>query len=513
MPAAPEGPRPFYLLHAGLTVYDDQANIQPRLVERVPTIENGDWKILPDGRMELTWKLRPEAVWHDGTPLVADDVLLGFRAGIDPELFERGTRILRQIGELTAPDRHTVVTHWKNTYVFANELTADTVIPLPQHLMGALYESGNKEAFSASPLLTDEWVGLGPYRLKEWNRASFIEVHAFDQYVLGRPKIDRIIIRLIGDTNALVVRTVSGEIHVIPVGIMGEGEAYTLITQLEPSGAGRVIRPQVALVLGEWQYKDPNLPWAEDARVRLALLKLLDRQSMVDSVLNGLSTVDDLLFPSTDSAYQLAKQKALPNTSYDPAEGHRMLAAAGWTRDAGGQYLSRTGEPFPITILASADNYTRVQLTLAIASLWKTAGLDAKEQLQPGTMDGAARDEERARNPGVYYSRQRYAQGLSSSFDTSEIATQANRWRGSNKGGYTNLAYDQLRARFQMTPARSARDQIAADMSKLLLDETAYLPTVTNSEAITVLKSVRGVTSLSGELLRTSWNAHTWEIE
>src|SRR3954447_365924 len=58
-----------YIFHAGLTLYDPSSNLQPWLASKVPTIEDGDWAVFPDGHMELTWKLRPGITWHDGTPL------------------------------------------------------------------------------------------------------------------------------------------------------------------------------------------------------------------------------------------------------------------------------------------------------------------------------------------------------------------------------------------------------------------------------------------------------------
>ena len=53
-----------FIVNAGLTVYDEQATVQPHIAERLPTIENGDWQTFPDGRMEVTWKLRPDARWQ-----------------------------------------------------------------------------------------------------------------------------------------------------------------------------------------------------------------------------------------------------------------------------------------------------------------------------------------------------------------------------------------------------------------------------------------------------------------
>lgn len=63
---------------SSLTVYDTATGtLESRIAARVPTIENGDWKLLPDGRMEVTWKLRPNILWHAGPALTAEDFVFG----------------------------------------------------------------------------------------------------------------------------------------------------------------------------------------------------------------------------------------------------------------------------------------------------------------------------------------------------------------------------------------------------------------------------------------------------
>src|SRR5437773_10542357 len=57
------------LVNAGLAVQDLDGNLQPRLAEAVPSIENGLWRVFPDGRMETTWRIRDGALWQDGKPL------------------------------------------------------------------------------------------------------------------------------------------------------------------------------------------------------------------------------------------------------------------------------------------------------------------------------------------------------------------------------------------------------------------------------------------------------------
>jgi hypothetical protein len=54
------------LAQAGLSETTPDGTVQPVLAEAVPGIENGLWKVLPDGRMEATWRIRDRG--HDDRP-------------------------------------------------------------------------------------------------------------------------------------------------------------------------------------------------------------------------------------------------------------------------------------------------------------------------------------------------------------------------------------------------------------------------------------------------------------
>src|SRR2546428_11986077 len=53
------------LTHAGMTHADDSGVLHPQLAEAVPTIENGQWRLLGGGRMGTAWEVKPDARWHD----------------------------------------------------------------------------------------------------------------------------------------------------------------------------------------------------------------------------------------------------------------------------------------------------------------------------------------------------------------------------------------------------------------------------------------------------------------
>jgi hypothetical protein len=101
------------------------------------------------------------------------------------------------------------------------------------------------------------------------------EIVANDDYFLGRPKIDRIVVQYFGDTRGLMVANMAGEVDVIPVGYLKAEEAFVLKTQWEPTGAGSLILSMVKLRNGWWQFRDPAAPWVQDARIRQAMVRFL----------------------------------------------------------------------------------------------------------------------------------------------------------------------------------------------------------------------------------------------
>src|SRR5438874_6342585 len=101
------------LVNAGLADSDAAGIPQPILAEAVPTLENGLWKIFPDGRMETTWKLRAGARWHDGIPLTSEDLVFTGRVEQDKSIGWNYNLSYDSVDAITAPDAQTVTVSWK----------------------------------------------------------------------------------------------------------------------------------------------------------------------------------------------------------------------------------------------------------------------------------------------------------------------------------------------------------------------------------------------------------------
>src|SRR4030095_4677521 len=176
----------------------------PQLAEAVPTTENGLWRVLPDGRMETPWTLLPGATWHDGTPFTSDDLLFTATVVRDRELVIFRDRSFPFIEGIEAPDPLTITVRWSKPYIQADRMFSDDVaVPLPKQLLERAYTE-DKANLVNLPYWTTEYVGTGPCKVKEWERASYILLQANDNYLLGRPKIDEIEVRIMPDANTIV---------------------------------------------------------------------------------------------------------------------------------------------------------------------------------------------------------------------------------------------------------------------------------------------------------------------
>ena len=89
--------------------------------------------------------------------------------------------------------------------------STDEIGPLPAHILEAAYRE-DKEKFPSLPYWKREFVGVGPYQLVDWEPGSHIDFAAFDNYFLGRPKLDAIRVQFIPDKNTMVANLLAGEV-------------------------------------------------------------------------------------------------------------------------------------------------------------------------------------------------------------------------------------------------------------------------------------------------------------
>src|SRR4051794_118142 len=197
------------LMNGGMTYTNDRDELVPQIAQAVPTTENGLWKVMADGTMETTWNIRPNAYWHDGSPITATDFLFTAALAQDKELPGFGARDWDYVSDVRAVDDKTVAVTWKTTYIRANALFLQV---RPEHLLGDAYRSSDKTAVLQGPYWIDQYVGAGPFKLKAFVPDSYLTVTANDAYFLGRPKIDEITVKFIPAPTTLVANVLASDV-------------------------------------------------------------------------------------------------------------------------------------------------------------------------------------------------------------------------------------------------------------------------------------------------------------
>src|SRR5439155_19119250 len=137
------------------------------LADALPQLNTDTWRLFPDGRMETLYRLKSGLTWHDGTPLSAEDFVFAWRVFAKPELGNSTSPPINLMEEVVAPDPGTVLTRWREPFADAAALD-DTFQALPKHILERSFEDLDPVAFVNLSFWTQDYVGLGPYRVERW---------------------------------------------------------------------------------------------------------------------------------------------------------------------------------------------------------------------------------------------------------------------------------------------------------------------------------------------------------
>lgn len=293
-----------------LFVFGPHGEPVPSLCTEVPTQQNGD--ISPDGKT-IVYKLRRNAVWHDGAPFTSADVVFTVRTILNPKTNVSSRAGWNYVRKVDAPDAHTVVFHLTRPYAaFMNTYFTPAENPaiLPKHLLQGV--DVNHAAYNALP------VGLGPFRFVRWSRGSEVVMDAFDRWWGGKPKLRRIVFKVIPNTNTVLqeLRT-----HEIDASVRVPGDQ---LGQLAAMPAIAVIGYPTT-TYGHFDYNVQS-PLLADVRVRRALTHAIPLDVMWAKIDHRSGRRDWTPIPRFSWAYD----PSVPRYPYDLRAAAGGLDAAGW---------------------------------------------------------------------------------------------------------------------------------------------------------------------------------------
>ncbi|HXV14705.1 MAG TPA: ABC transporter substrate-binding protein, partial [Candidatus Krumholzibacteria bacterium] len=248
---------------------DDFLSFEPQLAS--------SWTWSADS-LAVTFHLRPDALWSDGTPVTAHDVRFTWEVQVDTTVAWPNASIKSKIRDVEVKDARTVVFHFKERYLYQLMDANDGVI-LPKHVLGSVPRAELKTApFGRAP------VGNGPYALSRWESGQYLELSANPRYFGAAggsaPQVQRVVFKFVPDAVTLLAQLKAGEIDLLEAVQPGD---LASIRKSRPDATVHTV-PSRRMSFIAWNEK--RAPF-DDRDVRRALTMAIDRAEIIRTVWQG----------------------------------------------------------------------------------------------------------------------------------------------------------------------------------------------------------------------------------
>ncbi|MPZ14893.1 MAG: hypothetical protein GEU73_10815 [Chloroflexi bacterium] len=495
------------LVSGGLGMIDTQGNVHPEYAETIPSVENGLWKVLGDGSMEMTWSIREGARWQDGTPFTAEDLLFTIRVGQDSAL-PFGDPAYSSLDSVEALDARTVFAKWKQPYILAERMfTRVTAIPLPQHLLEPAYleasASGAAAGFVEQRYWSEDYVGLGPYKISAWERGSHMVLDANEHYVLGRPKLDGIEVRFNEDVSAVVAAILGGGVDVT----LGSGLEAEQVVELRNNW--RDGQPGVGIAAFSGiipQFLNPRPALVSNLEFRRALLMAINRQEMAETIRLGLVPVAHGYLREGLPEYQQLDAQ-LVKYPYDPNQAAGMIQSLGYQRGPDGTFHDAAGERLSVQLIADTGRTDERNAQVAIADYWGRIGVETELAPNPPRGD----QEAGATFPAFRVRRITDEPERVAEFQSSQVPLPENRFRGRNTPRYQSPELDRLLERYNVTIPRPERMEVFGQVIRHISDQLVVMPIYYNVGVTAISNRLKNVIPRTGTA--QAWRSFEWDVE
>ena len=495
------------LTHAGFTYLKADGTRAAQLAEAVPTIENGLWKVYPDGRMETTWVIKPGARWHDGMPVTADDFLFISTVERDRELDIPPYAEHELIDGMTAVDSRTITVTWKRPYIEADGLFSYRAagLPIPKHVLEQAFND-DKGGFLGHPYWTEEFIGAGAFKVHEWVRDNHTTLRRFDDYVLGRPHLDEIEVRFIPDNNTILANMLAGADLTL-------GKTISLDIALAARDQWQDGR--VAVLPQNWtpinpQFINPDPPIVADLRFRRAMLQALDRQQLADFIFSGYGSVAHSYVDPATPLYHLV-EPSIVRYEFDSRAAAQAIEGLGYAKQPDGFFYDSAGQRLSVSIYAGAQNDIHPKAVAAVAAMWQPFGVAVEQVLIP--IQRAGDREYRANFPSFEIAERRNSLIVAEiwRFHSSTVSLPENRYTGPGNTRYRHPEHDAWLERYVMAIPMQERMQALAGLVRHQTENLVQLPLFYGADPTLISNRLINVTA-RGDSFTQAWNIQEWDV-
>lgn len=474
------------ILYETLLRFNEKLEFQPRLAQ--------SWDISSD-KTVYTFHLNPNAKWHDGQPVTAEDVEWTIWIISDPKIATNRGNFISSIKGLDGTKRKAGVETVEGVKV-VDPHTIQFTLKAPVDPLQFLEQIGRnifiipKHLTKDIPIdkfLTDSFwtkpIGAGPFKFSNYQTDQFVEFTRNDAYYLGKPNLDKVVISIVNPAT-MVAQLEKGELDMVAAGGIGD----ILIDDWDRVNAMPNVRA-ISYPADGYQYMivrgDKGKPWGNKL-VRQALAYGINRKLMVDQLLKGQGMVANGPILPVTPYYEKSTEGAYP---YDVAKAKALLKQANFDFSYQVNFIVPTGNTIRersadiilsnLTDLGMKVNVQKMDFTSAMTR-YKSGDYDLALVGWSGTLDPDVR----------------------SQFETG---------REYNFSGLTIKPMDDLLEKGAVTADSAERKQVYSEFQKMFLDEMPIVPLYFQNRLAAINKRVVGAQHmvLTNNLLR---NINEWYV-
>ncbi len=350
------------LLFSGLIKFDSHGLPQADLA--------ASWAATPDGTI-YNFALRPNAVWHDGTPVTSDDVIFTIDLIKSSSLFPQDIKDLwGKIDVKRLNDKNLKFTLPEPFAPFLDYLTFGI---LPKHLLESIPPDQLASAnFNINP------VGTGAYKferlLTEAGRITGVVLTSNDKYYDQKPYIQQVVFRYYPDAKTAFAAFQEGEVLGVSE-LTADVLSEALVDPNLSVYTGQL--PQMSIIL--LNLNNSEVKYLQDAKVRRALMLGLNRDYIVGNFLKGEAVIaDGPILPGSWAHYD-----GIEHVNYDPEAAVSLLKDAGYVIPASGGIVRAKDNVALNFTLVHPDDAVHTQIAQAIQQGWAQIGVQVNLQAAP----------------------------------------------------------------------------------------------------------------------------------
>ncbi|MBP1842561.1 peptide/nickel transport system substrate-binding protein [Rhizobium petrolearium] len=501
-----------------LARYDEKGELAPWLVTEIPTVENGG---VSKDMMSMTWKLKPDVKWSDGTPFTADDVVFTWKYCVAPDGGCAQKAQYEGVTSVEAVDPHTVKITFSEPKYYPYSAFVGAQSPVIQkkqfeNCVGAKAPGCTSANFGP--------IGTGPFVVKDFKPNDVITYAANPNYRdPAKPAFATVTLKGGGDA-ASAARAVleTGEFD---YGWNMQVEPEVLATMLK-AGKGELVTAfgtQVERINLNWYNPDPKLgdkrstkeagphPALKDPAVRRALSMAIDRNIIDEAGYGEAGRPTCNIVPGPEAYASTANDWCL---TQDIEGANKLLDEAGWKKGPDG-IRAKDGARLSF-LYSTSTNSVRQATQELVKDMWSQIGVDAElrnvsasvffggDPASPDTFQKFYADVEMYTNNFDGTDPEKYlAEWL-----CDKVPSPENGWQGQNIPRYCNPEYDKLVAELSKTADIEKRIELSKKANDMLTEEGAHIPLIYRGQVSSHSVSLDGVkmNAWDSEL----WNAADW---